>query len=602
TMVVKAQGAPCHTKFLRNRTVMPVILSANRMDGILYRATMGKQKDQAAATEEQERYLEYLKEGNEALCKQFTNLGTQSLDEEKQAKLDQELREAEIREKMVRLEDEQNRKERVMRANRILQDLKAGQLALHHAQMDSEIAYQRKYDAAVCREIAEDAKRQERLDEELCPEKLIPFCDLTEEELKAQEAAKAAVVKADFLKDIEERRQRRLEEKEQKILEGIAEREKYKCLKDAEDKAAKKLAERKRMLCRQAYFDALREKAEVAKYEEAREQTEDRVICVAATTRRNLDKRYNKELKAIFDKKIADRDACAVRIYKLQQAEKRKELENEEGVVSKFDLKVQADQKRRECRAEELVKQRLAYQLDERRQAEEKRNREAQIQRFEVATRMKNTEINQRFRTKQQMLKDKATSDLREVLHDQRDEFLERKYNELMRMSECLVDTTVSDDKKFFIDAVKAMAKARNDGRTVYPIAKAAEIYRRQNQIDMEPEGRSVHRNKLRDYCWPGYHSKADFAYRNYAHRDECREKQESDRHNIFANCIKITKMAAAERPEKKCDLISPIKCFQYRGIPAIESVDSFNVPRRHRCDKQPPAAPCPNKIQVMEN
>lgn len=256
---------PGHTKFLKHRRVLPVIVSAKRFNDIMYRSTMGLKRDKLAAAEEDERYLQYLKDGNDALVKHFTNIGTHSLEDEKRAKLDQELKEAEIREKQVRLEDERIRKERIMRANRILEDLKVGQRALHHAIVESETIYQRRYNEAVNREIVEDAKRQERLDAIQCPETLIPVCSLTEEELKAQEQAKAIATRAHFLKDIEERRLRKLVEREQEVFEGIVEREQYKCLHDEEVKAAKKLVEKKQEFCRRAYRESLEEKAEIAK-------------------------------------------------------------------------------------------------------------------------------------------------------------------------------------------------------------------------------------------------------------------------------------------------------------------------------------------------
>lgn len=249
----------------QQRKVKPVIISAKHLEGILYRASMGRKRDQKEAIAEEERYMKYLKDSSDALCSIFTNFGTQTLDEERQARLDQELREAEIREKKFKLEDARTRKMRVMRANRILSDLKPGPQALHHAQVLSEMYYQRKYNKALNKEILEDAERQQRQDEESCPEKLIPFGDFTEEELKAQEVAKAAIIKDEFLKVLARRREERIQAREDEVTEGIIEREQYKCLKDEEDEAARKLAARKRLFCELALKDARYEKAKIAK-------------------------------------------------------------------------------------------------------------------------------------------------------------------------------------------------------------------------------------------------------------------------------------------------------------------------------------------------
>lgn len=331
-------------------------------------------------------------------------------------------------------------------------------------------------------------------------------------------------------------------------------------------------------------------------------EIKQRVDCVAETTRRNLNSRFNVTVKAARAKKIAVKDAAILRIHQLQQAVERKEMKYNEGIQERYEFECDVNQARRECEVAELAKQRRAYQQEERNQLEEKRKYEAQIHLFDVATRFKNEETNKRFLVQAKRRKDKEFSELQRVIFGQRDEFLERRYNELMRMSDCQVDETLQEDKLFFQDAVNAMVKARTEGRIMYPIAKAAEKYRKENQIDMVPEGRSVRRSKLRDYCWPGYHAKADFAYRNYQHREKCRELQHLDRHNIFANCVKITSMAAEENPYKPCELMCPVKCFQHRGVPAMDSVDSFDVCREVCYDEAPPVLTCPSNMQVVEN
>lgn len=332
-------------------------------------------------------------------------------------------------------------------------------------------------------------------------------------------------------------------------------------------------------------------------------QIQDRVDCVAVTTRRNLDKRYNSTVKATRAKIVAEQRARALHIDQLQKAAARKEMEHDEGIQERYEFECDANQARRECEIAELAKQRRLYQEEERRELEEKRKREAQIHCFQVATRFKNEETNKRFSAQQERKKDQAQANLRKILFGQRDEFLEKRYQEMMRMSECLVDDSVQEDKLFFQDVVKAMVKARAEDRALYPIAKAAQKYRVENHLDMVPEGRSVRRSRLRDYCWPGFHSKADFAYRNYQHREQCRELQALDRHEIFANCVKITGMAVEENPHKPCVVSCPVKCFQHRGVPATGSVDSFDVVCRDVCyNEPPPVGTCPSHMQVVKN
>ncbi|XP_062130643.1 trichohyalin-like [Drosophila sulfurigaster albostrigata] len=570
-------GKPGHTMFLKNRTVQPVVLSANRFNAMLGRSYMAEKHEKKAADEEEHRYMEYLKEGSEKLCSCFTNVGQVSFDEEHQARLDQEVREDEIRKRQVKKEDEQHRKERIMRANRILENLKSGQRALHHALVESELSYQRNFNETLNREIAEDAARQQRLDEQQCPEQLIPFCGVTEEQEKAEQAKKSLDIREYFQKELAERHQQRLEQKEKEQCEVIIERAQYKCLQEEEEKAAKRLAESKREFCRRAYKEAVKEKAEAAKLEHIYGKIEDRVICVDKVMRRKLDSRNGRAIKTLRENQIRDREAIAIELCRVQQAKQREEEEHQREIVEHHDVEVNADADRRLCRVEELRKERIAYQKEERKQLADNRKRDAQIHRFHVAERFKNQLTNERFAFMQKRKRENETDNLRKLLHGQRDEFLARHNNELMRISACEDDPYLQDDVAFFDDAVKMVKHAKEGGRPVYPMAKVVEDYRRKNQIDMVPEGRMVRRNKLRDYCWPGYHSKADLAYRKYDQKEECRQKQENNRQGIFDKCIKITKMATEEKPYKKCAMECPIKCIQYRGLPAMDDVDSFD-------------------------
>lgn len=591
-------GKAGHSMFLKNRTLQPVVISAKRFNAIMGRSQMAQKHEKIAADDEERRYMEYLKEGSDKLCSRFTNMGHMSLEEEKQAKLDQELREDDIRRKQVKKEDEQHRKERIMRANRILENLKSGQRALHHALVESEMAYQRKFNKDLNREIAEDALRQQRYDEAQCPLMMIPFCGVTEEQEKAAQEKKANAIREQRAKDLAERLQQRLDEKEQRDTEVIIERAQYKCLQEMEEKAAKKLAESKREFCRRAYRDALKYKAAREKYENICDAIDDRVICVHQGMRRKLDLQSGTDIKAMREKKIRNREELAVQLCRVQQAKKRQDEEHQKQIVENYNSKIGADGDRRISRLEELRQQRIAYQEEERKQEEEKRKRANQIRRFHVAQRFKNQEANKRFAITQKLKKDAETANLRNILYGQRDEFIQRRNDELMRISACQDDPYLQEDVSFFDDAVNMITHARKGGRSVYPMAKVVEAYRRKNQIDMEPEGRMVRRSKLRDYCWPGYHSKADLAYMKYDQKEDCRQQQERNRHGIFAKCIKITKMAAEEEPYKKCVMECPVKCWRHRGLPAMEDVDSFDCGSNVCYEDDPPPRPCTSGMQ----
>lgn len=258
-------ASPGHTKYLNNRKVIPTVLTAKRLGEIVARATMQKKRDILAAEQEELRYMTYLKDGNDALCRRFKHSGPMSLDEEKQAKLEQEAKDAAILDQQVKLEDEQMRKERIYRANRILENMKPGQRALKSARLQSEVIFQRNFNEILNRQIAEEAQQQQQLDEKLCPEICIPYSVLGVEEEKLERKAKALEYGKEIAKEMEERRLRKLDAKEQETFDVIVERAQYQCLHELEKKAAKERAQKSREFRVRAYRDALKEKAEVEK-------------------------------------------------------------------------------------------------------------------------------------------------------------------------------------------------------------------------------------------------------------------------------------------------------------------------------------------------
>lgn len=297
------------------------------------------------------------------------------------------------------------------------------------------------------------------------------------------------------------------------------------------------------------------------------------------------------EKKAARAEKIKKQEIYAEEFGRMQQENARKEAENQKAVVERYQAEVEMDEGRRQCEIDQLSKQRRAYERESRIQAEKQRQRQAELQRFAVAERFKNMETNRRFNEVQRRNKERETTNLRNMLMGQRDEFLQHSVQEKMRVSACPSDQYLKEDVIFFDDAAQAIVEAHEKGKPMLPIAKAVEVYRRQNQIGQAPQTRMVGRSQLRDYCWPGFYSKADLAYKNYEAREKCRQEQKADREKILDNCLTITELAAKEQPYQNCEIVCPIKCFQHRGVPAIASVESFAPPPQNEfslCEDKP--------------
>lgn len=252
---------PGHKTFKYDGRVPPVILSAKRFDGMIHRSQMKRKSssiqwvDQAKDEESQS-----LSEDNCFIDNYFAN-NRESKTEEQIMREEQEKLEDEMRRKQIVIDDERIQKERIMRAKQILQALKPEHQALHRAKLLSEMTYQRKFNEALNREIAEDAKTAEH-GEGLCIEVFIPYRSTTEEEDKAMEEKKRREFHEYYVQELKARRERRLAQKEKEETEIIIERAQYQCLHDLEQKGVKEKKKANQEFCKQAFQEGLKQKAQ----------------------------------------------------------------------------------------------------------------------------------------------------------------------------------------------------------------------------------------------------------------------------------------------------------------------------------------------------
>ncbi|XP_017868982.1 PREDICTED: trichohyalin-like [Drosophila arizonae] len=588
---------PVSKKLKRTYTgFRPVVLSAERYDGIVGRSVQRDSKEQLEALAEEQRYAQYLQNGHAVLLRRFTNMPdlTGKNDEELLAARDKILAEA-TKNRQTQELLEKRRKQRIMRANQLLTMLKPGPRGLHAALIESETIYQRKYHDELNAEIAEKARRQELLDEQQCPQTLIPFGCASEEQDTAQQLAKAKEARCRYLEAIEAKRQLKEAEREQNMFDSIVEREQYKCIQEKERQKRKELAEKKREFCRNAYQESLKEKAAKARFEAMADSVNDRIICVDKTAHRYLDSRYNNQMQENREQRMRHLAAAAQQHCLVQRAKQQQQEQQRERAEQSYKEAEETDELKRKLHIENLSKERRQYEQEYLLHRGDKAQRLAEIRRFELASRLKNENANAKFAASVKRKQNEEAAELRKILLGQRDEFLAQREEELMRTSACAEDPHLEDDFNYFAAAAKAMEESKAQGRPLYPIAKAAERYRRDIQLDMVPQGQVVHRRKIRDYCWPGYVSKAQLAYRKYEHRERCKIEQEKVRRDMFDNCLKITKMAAEERPFEQCVQECPMKLMQHRGMPAIASQESIELPA-YSCEESPlPAARCPS-------
>lgn len=252
------RARPGHIKMKRIRKVPPVILSANRFEDMMYRSKEKRKSSIMWAGEVQgERSESSSTEGNSLLDSYFAN-NRESTTEEQRMRNDQEKLEDEMRRKQIEIDDARTRKERIVRAAQILQALKPGPQALHRARLLSEMIYQRQFNAALNRQIAEAAN----YDDELCPEVFIPYRS-TEEEEKAMEEKKRKELHDYYEQELKARHEQRVAQKEQERDEVIIDRAQYQCLHDVEQKGVREKKKADQEFCKQAFQEGLKQKAKL---------------------------------------------------------------------------------------------------------------------------------------------------------------------------------------------------------------------------------------------------------------------------------------------------------------------------------------------------
>lgn len=259
------RASPGHNKFKYDGRVPPVILSAKRFDDMTHRSMKMKRKSRSSSIQWDDQLMMNINEDEESqsssednnLIDNYFANNRESKTEEQIMRDDQEKLEDEMRRKQIKIDDERNQKERIFRAKQILQALKPEHRALHRARLQSEMTFQRKFNEALNREIAEAAEH----DEGLCPEVFIPYRSTTEEEDKVMAEKKRKELHDYYVEELKARREQRLAQKEQEETDIIIERAQYQCLHELEQKGVKEKKKANQEFCKQAFQEGLRQKA-----------------------------------------------------------------------------------------------------------------------------------------------------------------------------------------------------------------------------------------------------------------------------------------------------------------------------------------------------
>jgi len=126
--------------FVRKRfTRHPVVISAKRFAAIQGRSRQDEKHAQLEAVEEERRYRQYLKDGNDLLCSLFSDPTVPKVKKSARAKNKEAM--AVVKDVDTKLADERLRKQRIIRANNLLEQLKPGPRALHQALLLSEMIF-----------------------------------------------------------------------------------------------------------------------------------------------------------------------------------------------------------------------------------------------------------------------------------------------------------------------------------------------------------------------------------------------------------------------------------------------------------------------------
>ncbi|XP_073830770.1 uncharacterized protein [Musca autumnalis] len=518
------------------RTMKPIVLSSQRYNKIINNATtMDKSKTQQQL-EEEKRYMEKLKEENDKLVAKFKG-NMQRTQEQKlqQIKDDLEKKTQNAKEsyEQTKENEAQKRREKIAKAQQLIEKLKPGPRQLHTAVLQSEVLRARNVQREINEEFKKAVQKQENEEKIMCQGQAMSWINEEQQRLKEKQD-KANAYKEELLQTINDNHKERTDQKRQQLKEQRLAREMYDSDMKAHMEREKAIMEKKREAQRKNALEAMKMVEQRRMRDKITDEVEDRLCCVYNAGKRQLDALRSEQTKKISDEQQQKINEQVKKLTAIEDNTEAKESERIRRDISTMQLKFTAEEQEKIRKDKAAKKARIEAYMREMEQQKEAQRRAEEAKRFEMAQRFKNEEVNQKFLEKQQQERLANAREMREFLNKQIEENQRNKLAQRQASITCNEDKTEQEDKFFFEYAKNLIEDAQQKGRPLYPFAKAVYEYKKENDIECE---RKVPRH-METHISIG-RAKPNEAASN----DKDDKKTSKTREDILKNCLKINEM-----------------------------------------------------------
>uniref|UniRef100_A0A1I8NCJ4 Trichohyalin-plectin-homology domain-containing protein n=1 Tax=Musca domestica TaxID=7370 RepID=A0A1I8NCJ4_MUSDO len=541
--VDKKEETPNNTISHNRRNVKPVVLSSQRFNKIVNNATAMDKSKARQKFDEEKKLVEQLKEENDKMVAKFKG-NMQRTQEQKmqQIKDDLEKKTKDAKESFEQTKENeaQKRREKIAKAQQLIEKLKPGPRQLHTAVLQSEVLRARNVQREINEEFKKAVIKQEREEKMLCQGQAMSWINEEQQRLKDKQK-NTNLYKEELLQTINENQKVRTDQRKQQLKEQLASREIYDSELKAHLEREKALMEKKREAQRKNALEAMKMVEQRRMRDKLTDEVEDRLCCVYNAGKRQLDVLRNEQSKKISDdqqQKIQDQ------VKKLTAIEDNTEAKESERVrrdISTMQLKFTAEEQEKIRKDKAAKKARIEAYMREMEQQKEAKRRAEEEKRFEMAQRFKNEEVNQKFAEKQQQERLTKAREARDFLNKQIEENQRNKLAQKQANRTCNEEKTQQEDKFFFEYARNLIEDAQQKGRPLYPFAKAVNEYKKENDIACErkiPKHMETHISIGR-------------AQPNEATSND-KEKPSKTREEILQNCLKINEILTKPEQEKE--------------------------------------------------
>lgn len=464
----------------------PVVIKASKYRKMI--ATITGNELNKSEAEEQQRYKDNLKKGSDELVAKWGRSFKQS---QEQKNVDREKKFAEKAQKekedyqKIKEKDEKIRREKIARAELLVQKLKPGPKELKSAAMQSETLKGRDIQRNINKEFEETLKKQTAENALKMERQAMPWIK-EEQERIANNIKRNNENKAELLKTIEEKAKHRAETTAKMIS---AEKEANSlCDKEIRDQIDKEqaLLKRKREALRKNALEAMIMVEQRKAREQYQEKIQGQLISIYNESKKKMEEIQKSQETQAREEHAQRNEVNAQKLVALQPDTIKEEETRLRKDISTIQLQFTAQEKEKINRSRQQKYARIQEYFRELNAQKERDQRTLEENRFAMANRLKNEEVNIAFLEKQKRDHIQKAQEIRKDLAKQIEQrkITEKEEKELDKE---LAKVSFEKEDNFFFDYFnKLVGDAVKKDRPLFPFVKAMNLYKKENEIDID--------------------------------------------------------------------------------------------------------------------